>query len=370
MAGTSRATVNRVLREEEKLGAVALARGRTTVLDDDGLERRCRRGSLAREVVEQRAEQPVEALRARDAHLLARRVQADDLRPDRDHLDARRASGRARRTRGRRGRPTSSGSTPEEPREGRRRSPQEQRESSRGSQGGYERRTSISAPPSRASDFHRARARSSSAAAFELRAIDASVSTPASVRATVRHVLVSTTAGSRGAHRDRRRVGIAARRSSAAARRVGDRRRRRVSGRLERERESVVGAARTARTIAASSARRPPERSTRAVRDGDDCLRVARDRVAAHAAVEAARARTAPPRYAAARTLSERLDRVHAAGRDVARPSARPARRRARTRSDRVPRRHRLGRQREPDRTCGRCRRSPPSAPRRSSRRG
>jgi CRP-like cAMP-binding protein len=43
MAGTSRATVNRVLREEQKLGAVALARGRTTVLDADALERRCRR---------------------------------------------------------------------------------------------------------------------------------------------------------------------------------------------------------------------------------------------------------------------------------------------------------------------------------------
>ena len=43
MAGTSRATVNRVLREEEKLGAVALARGRTRVLDAAALERRCRR---------------------------------------------------------------------------------------------------------------------------------------------------------------------------------------------------------------------------------------------------------------------------------------------------------------------------------------
>jgi CRP/FNR family transcriptional regulator, cyclic AMP receptor protein len=43
MAGTSRATVNRVLREEVKLGAVVLARRRTTVLDVDGLERRCRR---------------------------------------------------------------------------------------------------------------------------------------------------------------------------------------------------------------------------------------------------------------------------------------------------------------------------------------
>ena len=43
MAGTSRATVNRVLREEQKLGAVALARGRTQVLDAGDLERRCRR---------------------------------------------------------------------------------------------------------------------------------------------------------------------------------------------------------------------------------------------------------------------------------------------------------------------------------------
>jgi CRP-like cAMP-binding protein len=43
LAGTSRATVNRVLREEEKRGAVALARGRTTVVDVDALERRCRR---------------------------------------------------------------------------------------------------------------------------------------------------------------------------------------------------------------------------------------------------------------------------------------------------------------------------------------
>ena len=43
MAGTSRATVNRVLREEARLEAVALARGRTTVLDAEGLERRCRR---------------------------------------------------------------------------------------------------------------------------------------------------------------------------------------------------------------------------------------------------------------------------------------------------------------------------------------
>jgi CRP-like cAMP-binding protein len=44
MAGTSRATVNRVLREEAGRGAVSLARGRTTVLDRPALESRCRRG--------------------------------------------------------------------------------------------------------------------------------------------------------------------------------------------------------------------------------------------------------------------------------------------------------------------------------------
>jgi len=42
MAGTSRATVNRVLREEEKRGTVALQRGRTAVLDAEDLDRRCR----------------------------------------------------------------------------------------------------------------------------------------------------------------------------------------------------------------------------------------------------------------------------------------------------------------------------------------
>jgi DNA-binding transcriptional regulator YhcF (GntR family) len=42
MAGTSRATVNRVLREEERRGTVALQRGQTTVLDAAELDRRCR----------------------------------------------------------------------------------------------------------------------------------------------------------------------------------------------------------------------------------------------------------------------------------------------------------------------------------------
>jgi CRP/FNR family transcriptional regulator, cyclic AMP receptor protein len=44
MAGTSRATVNRVLQSEVRANAVALARGRVTVLDPVELRRRCRYG--------------------------------------------------------------------------------------------------------------------------------------------------------------------------------------------------------------------------------------------------------------------------------------------------------------------------------------
>ena len=44
MAGTSRATVNRVLRDEQQQGAVELGRGRVIVLDREALERRCRFG--------------------------------------------------------------------------------------------------------------------------------------------------------------------------------------------------------------------------------------------------------------------------------------------------------------------------------------
>jgi CRP/FNR family cyclic AMP-dependent transcriptional regulator len=43
MAGTSRATVNRVLRQEERSGTVALQRGRVTLTGLPDLERRCRR---------------------------------------------------------------------------------------------------------------------------------------------------------------------------------------------------------------------------------------------------------------------------------------------------------------------------------------
>jgi CRP/FNR family transcriptional regulator, cyclic AMP receptor protein len=42
MAGTSRATVNRVLREEERRGTLELGRGRATIVDATALEKRCR----------------------------------------------------------------------------------------------------------------------------------------------------------------------------------------------------------------------------------------------------------------------------------------------------------------------------------------
>jgi CRP/FNR family cyclic AMP-dependent transcriptional regulator len=42
LAGTTRATVNRALRREEKLGTIALARGRVSVVDRAGLARRSR----------------------------------------------------------------------------------------------------------------------------------------------------------------------------------------------------------------------------------------------------------------------------------------------------------------------------------------
>lgn len=42
LAGTSRATVNRVLRDEERQGAVTLSRGRTTLVDPAALAQRAR----------------------------------------------------------------------------------------------------------------------------------------------------------------------------------------------------------------------------------------------------------------------------------------------------------------------------------------
>lgn len=42
LAGTSRATVNRVLREEETRGSLRLARGRVAVRDREGIASRCR----------------------------------------------------------------------------------------------------------------------------------------------------------------------------------------------------------------------------------------------------------------------------------------------------------------------------------------
>jgi CRP/FNR family transcriptional regulator, cyclic AMP receptor protein len=45
MAGTSRATVNRVLRDEAERGTIEHGRGRVTILDVADLDRRCRRGA-------------------------------------------------------------------------------------------------------------------------------------------------------------------------------------------------------------------------------------------------------------------------------------------------------------------------------------
>jgi len=42
LAGTSRATANKVLREEQERGALRLTRGKTTILDPEGLEKRAR----------------------------------------------------------------------------------------------------------------------------------------------------------------------------------------------------------------------------------------------------------------------------------------------------------------------------------------
>lgn len=42
LAGTSRATVNKVLREEQEQGAIELGRGRTTIVDAAALEKRAR----------------------------------------------------------------------------------------------------------------------------------------------------------------------------------------------------------------------------------------------------------------------------------------------------------------------------------------
>jgi CRP/FNR family transcriptional regulator, cyclic AMP receptor protein len=48
LAGTSRATANRVLRAEEKRGTVRLARGKTLVLDPDDIAHRARSAALDR----------------------------------------------------------------------------------------------------------------------------------------------------------------------------------------------------------------------------------------------------------------------------------------------------------------------------------
>ena len=70
LAGTSRATVNRVLRDEERRGTVELGRGKTVVLDADDLARRRARRPAAPRAARGRARP---AGRSRRSHLSPRR---------------------------------------------------------------------------------------------------------------------------------------------------------------------------------------------------------------------------------------------------------------------------------------------------------
>ena len=175
MAGTSRATVNRVLREEEKRGSVALERGRVTLLDAEArpplpfpaeltrsapliplanVRASSSQHGLAREVVEERTEEPVEARRPGDAQPFSR-VRAARRSRARSRSSRRRgACRRSPRTRARRGRPRA-GAPPRA--RGRRsaRAVASSDESRSGRQGGYERTTSTSAPARRASASNR-----------------------------------------------------------------------------------------------------------------------------------------------------------------------------------------------------------------------
>ena len=237
----------------------------------------------------------------------------------------------------------------------------------RGSHGGYERRISIPAPLSRASDSSDART-PSSAAAFELRVIDPSVSTPSSVSATVRHVLVSTVR-ERPAASASTPVGTAASRSRACS--DADRSAAPSAvGRRERELEAVVRAA-VRRRIAASSASAALSGTTR--------TRLRRPR-RAHGpraglrfGSRRRRCRRRPngtDRYAAESTRPSALTAFARPAR-CRRPSARPGRRRARRRrrAQSVVGTGSRG-QRKRGGRCGRSRRSRRSALRRSSRRG
>ena len=78
LAGASRATVNRVLREAEERGFVELGRGRTVLLDPEGLARLAR---VARVTDTARADRRLER-RPEGRHVVARRSAPGDVRRD------------------------------------------------------------------------------------------------------------------------------------------------------------------------------------------------------------------------------------------------------------------------------------------------
>ncbi len=187
-------------------------------------------------------------------------------------------------------------------------------ESRSGRHGGYDRRISTSAPASLAAASIVART-SSSASAFALRVIDASVSTPSSVLATFRLVLVSTTPLSFGLMAiDAARCGsdeIEGARSGRVDGRGGAGPRCSTSSFAPPSEAEYCF--RSAATSASAESRnvglgRRPQRHHGS--------RLARDCVPAHASFEA----DEPKRHLAARAgedTAERLDRVDAPARDV-----------------------------------------------------
>ncbi len=156
-------------------------------------------------------------------------------------------------------------------------------ESSRGSHGGYERRTSISASREPSQRAHRART-SSSAAAFELRVIDPSVSVPSCVDRGRQARARLDDAGQVRAHRedtarDRRHE------IQNASRGLRSRELRLRRGR-DLEREPVVRACVLTDDRRELCLRCGAERLLRIPRNGHGGSGVSRDRVAAHSAVE------------------------------------------------------------------------------------
>ena len=201
MAGTSRATVNRVLaRRRSAARSRSRAGARPCSIASELSSRRCRARPSAKDRRAARRAAGRSAACSRSAPS-RRGVRADDLGADRDHLDARAASGRGPRTRGRRGRPRAPGSTPNSRANVACRGREEPRVESR--LPWRIRAAHLDARPRRAERARCIVARtSSSAAAFELRVIDPSVSVAVFGRRDREARARLDDSGQRRAHRD------------------------------------------------------------------------------------------------------------------------------------------------------------------------